>query len=375
MNTRLLQVENLQITQKPFDIVAEFSECSKTGQSSSRGTYSYHESKFKRALIIHPKDWMKDNTFEYSIHSNQILFVKKGLEENRIPTDLLDEEEFDEEKTLRNLDEECLLIFWSLSSLNFRSKFNCLLQSSKIPSSISITKLGVISASPTAKLFARYSEWASIIGKVIFYEEESKYKNELKRFFEVIHLPLIHYSSQPCVIKDVGIQVHFSGTLKYNRLDWLLVLRALCIEFDVDFECKIIKEVRKSGRSKFKYLPEAATSLERRRFSIGINFAQREPGIDAKLIGSFWDYYRNGCIPLVIGENTREMSSYLSQNLDYFSIETEEDLRDVILFFKNNTRHLFLLRERVAARVRDDFNPKKVMETLLEFLSLPRNSR
>lgn len=374
MSKILVKADNIKVAQEAVGILEQPAQTNRVIGFSSQYFHQDSKHKFRRALIIHPKHWMEQDTFEVMIHSNQILFLQRGLEENLIPTDLLDEEEFDEEGVLSALEGECLLVFWSLSSLNFKSKINRLLLGSEKLSNRSITKLGVISASPTVKLFPRYLEWASVIQTVVFYEEESDYKKQLERFFEVIHLPLIQYTTAPCVVKDVGVRLHFSGTLKYNRLDWLVVMRALCIVLGLHFDCKIVREVNRNGRRDFKYRSEAIISAERQHYSIGINFAQREPGIDAKLIGSFWDYYRNGCIPIVIGENTQEMSSYLTQNVDYFSIKTEQDLRDVILFLIRDTSHLLLLRDGIATRVQDEFNPKRLLGTLLGTLAELRSS-
>ena len=326
---------------------------------------SLNNKKFNRAFIVYPHNWMNKETFEFAIHSNFIRFIQQGLEENLIKTNLIDEEKLDEIEILGKLDDKTLVIFYSLSALDFKSKCIGYLQINELKLGVSPTKIGVITASPTKKLIPKYMTWTSIVSDVVYYEEESEYSRELSKIFRVIHLPLIQYSSSLCTIKDNGKRIHFSGTLKYNRSDWLIVLRALCITLGVHFECKIVRETRTGGSKNFAYLSETATSKDRMQYSLGVNFAQREPGIDAKLIGSFWDYYRNGCIPIVIGENTREMATYMELNSDYFSVKTEEDLRDTLISVFDDTHHLLDMRQRIYNRVHNEFNPKVTLESFL----------
>jgi hypothetical protein len=91
----------------------------------------------------------------------------------------------------------------------------------------------------------------------------------------------------------------------------------------------------------------------------------RDHKTDASLIGSFWDYYRLGIIPLVQMQNIREMASYLIPYLDYFPFENDLDLYGILAASKNNPDHFNLLKKRIVERMRYEFNSEAVVKRML----------
>lgn len=86
---------------------------------------------------------------------------------------------------------------------------------------------------------------------------------------------------------------------------------------------------------------------------------------DANLIGSFWDYYKLGVIPLVQMQNIKEIASYMIPYLDYFPIENDIDLYSILAISKSNSVHFNTLKLRILKRMEVEFTPLNVVRNIL----------
>jgi hypothetical protein len=148
------------------------------------------------------------------------------------------------------------------------------------------------------------------------------------------------------------------------------VLRYICISLKIPYFIRLISNVLSYKNIKSTYIANELITQERVKFGFGFIMVHRNPKLDAHLIGSFWDYYRLGIIPLVQMEKVQEMASYLIPYLDYFPIENDADLFSILHISKDYPAHFGNLRLRILERMKNEFNTTNVVNKILTDLNL-----
>lgn len=325
----------------------------------------------RNAKIIIPYGWVDPSTAEGRTQGPQILFLKKGLEKNKFNVEIIQLRD-DYDDLVLNIDpsESQFIFIWSLTQVDPRSKALRVFLSSHLNMNKNATIVGVITAGPEIKLIERYMEWKKILSKVIFYEEDSEYKNEIDKIFEVVHTPYLQINPNFLDIqKDFYPSVHASCIIKHNRIAWLVVLRYICVFLNLNYHIRIISNALTLKRNRESYISNELIVEERMNYGFGFVMAHRDSIRDADLIGSFWDYYRLGVIPIVQKQKYNQISSYLIPYLDYFPCESDLDLLAILKASKENPTHFSILKLRLLDRMRSEFTPEIVIRKLLKNLS------
>jgi hypothetical protein len=226
--------------------------------------------------------------------------------------------------------------------------------------------VGVITAGPEEYSIDKYHQWRKILKKVLYYEEHSEYKQILSDIFFVIHTPYIQLTSESISHQaKFTTTVHVSCLLKLNRIAWLLVLRYICITLKIPYFIRLISNVLSYKNIRSTYISNELIAEERMGFGFGFIMVHRKPKLDAHLIGSFWDYYRLGIIPLVQMQKIKEIATYLTPYLDYFPIENDTDLFSILDISRDNPNHFGNLRLRILERMKNEFSAKSVVNKIL----------
>ena len=319
----------------------------------------------KKALIIIPDGWIDTSRVEGRTQGPQILFLKKGLEQNRFDTKVIQlrKDNLNFHVDIMNYQ---LIFIWSLTYFDPNSNaFKLIYQESSQATEI-LKVIGVITASPDANLIEKYNEWAKILKKVLYYEEESEFKKLLDGIFEVKHTQYLQLPSEVLVPdRNFSSSVHSSCLLKQNRIAWLVTLRYICISLKINYSIRVISNALSYKKIKASYMPNKVIDEERKKFGFGFVMTHRNYNEDANLIGSFWDYYKLGLIPLVQMQNMKEIASYMIPYLDYFPIENDVDLYSVLAISKSNSAHFNTLKLRILKRMEDEFTPSNVVKNIL----------
>ena len=91
---------------------------------------------------------------------------------------------------------------------------------------------------------------------------------------------------------------------------------------------------------------------------------------DAHLIGSFWDYYRLGVIPIIQMQNIKPIAPYMTPYLDYFPVKSDQDLYNILSLSKRSPEYFEKLRQRILTRMKTEFSPEIVIKKLLTDLRI-----
>jgi hypothetical protein len=118
------------------------------------------------------------------------------------------------------------------------------------------------------------------------------------------------------------------------------------------------------------YLPSEIISEQRSKYGFGFVMVHRNNNDDAHLIGSFWDYYRLGVIPIVQMQEIKPIASYMTPYLDYFPVKSDLDLYAVLSLGKNYPEYFEELRKRILNRMSTEFSPVIVINKLLSDLNI-----
>jgi len=320
----------------------------------------------KKALIIVPDGWIDPLRVEGRTQGPQIQFLKKGLVQNRFETKIIQLRRDDPnlQVDIRNYQ---LIFIWSLTYFDPNSDAFKLLSQGSLQASEKFTVIGIITASPDTNLIEKYKEWTKILKKVLYYEEKSEFKKILDSIFEVTHIQLLQLTPEGFESnKNFNTGVHTSCLLKQNRIAWLIALRYICISLKINYSIRFISHVLSYKKVKTSYIPNEALDKERIKFGFGFVMVHRSHNVDANLIGSFWDYYKLGVIPLVQMQDVKEIASYMTPYLDYFPIQNDVDLYSILSISKSNFVHFNALKLRIMKRMESEFTPKNVVKNILD---------
>jgi hypothetical protein len=319
----------------------------------------------KKAKIIIPDNWNNPLSVEGKTQGPQILFLKEGLERNGYATEIVPLNRNSSTLDI-NLSEPQLVLIWSLTYFDPNSSVFNIFCSPSLQASKTYLVVGVITASPNKDLIDRYQKWTRILKKVLYYEEKSDFKKILDTVFEVTHTQIIQLAPNLNINqKDFSVSVHASCLLKQNRVAWLLVLRNICISLEIPYFIRLISNTLSYKNIRGTYISNELIVEERMKFGFGYVMLHRDHKTDAGLIGSFWDYYRLGIIPLVQMQNIQEMASYMVPYLDYFPFENDLDLYGILTASKNMPAHFNLLKIRIVERMKYEFNSEAVVKRML----------
>ena len=320
----------------------------------------------KKVLIIIPDGWIDPLRVEGRTQGPQILFLKKGLEQNRFDVKVIQLRK-DNSNLHVDIMNYQLIFVWSLTYFDPNCDAFKLLYQEPLQASEGFKVIGVITASPDANLVKKYKEWSKIIKKVLYYEEESEFKKILESIFEVTHTQLLQLTPESFEYdKNFNAGVHLSCLLKQNRMAWLIALRYICILLKINYSIRFISNVLAYKKIKASYIPNVVIDEERKKFGFGFVMVHRSHNEDANLIGSFWDYYKLGVIPLVQMQNMKEIASYMTPYLDYFPIENDVDLYSILAISKSNSVHFNTLKLRIIKRMEGEFTPLNVVKNILD---------
>jgi hypothetical protein len=323
----------------------------------------------KKAKIIIPDKWIDPLSAEGRTQGPQISFLKEGLEQNGFVTEII---QLKKDSLILNIDilEPQLVFIWSLTYFDPNSEIFKIFYSPLLQESKQFMVVGVITANPDIDLINRYRDWRKILKKVLFYEEQSEYKKILDTIFEVVHMQIIQLTPDSIKYqKDFDTTVHASCLLKFNRIAWLLVLRYICTCLEISYFIRLISNALSYKNIRSTYISNELIVEERIKYGFGFVMLHRNYKVDANLIGSFWDYYRLGIIPLVQMQNIEEMASYMIPYLDYFPFESDIDLFAILKASKNDPNHFNKLRLRILDRLKYEFKPETVVKNVLVALN------
>lgn len=334
-------------------------------------------------VILIPKGWRTTEHHNYGTQGAQIEFLLQGLNENYHNVTILEidnqtnvyegclevrqGDKLDSFSYLDIITNSNIIFVWSLTMLKPDFDFFTQLNKEMDLNSKSGQKwIGVITKSPAMHVLKVYEKWSKTLSAAVFYEENSPYVESLKKIFRVIHIPIIPLIPTKIVADEAfKTSVHFSGLLKQNRLAWLFTLRYQCIALDIDYKIIAISNLLKKKNSSGKYEPFQIFAEKKSKFGFGFVLTHRDVSTDAQLIGSFWDCYQLGLIPIVQMQNRSDLSSYLVPFLDYFPVYDSSDLMTILLAAKKHPELFNKIRDRIKLRVQHEFNSKTIISHLL----------
>jgi hypothetical protein len=226
--------------------------------------------------------------------------------------------------------------------------------------------IGVITASPSKRRLNKYKEWAHVLHAVIYYEENSDYRRELEKIIPTFHIPLLQITPIGTTLANkFSPSVHSSCLLKYNRGSWLLTLKYQALALGIKYHIRAMSIPLSNKGFRKLYQSNDTISIERSVYGFGFVMIHRNQNLDAHLIGSFWDYYRLGVIPVIQMQEVRSVASYMHPYLDYFPINSDQDLFIVLSLGKSSPELFDQLRIRILSRMQTEFTPKIIVGRLL----------
>lgn len=333
----------------------------------------WHESDFDiairlQALIIIPTGWLNSNSNEGRTQGPQIEFLIEGLEKNGFEVFAIEVNEINNNFKFLNLNTEKLkfIFIWSLTINNPNGELFEFVGSHFNTIGITTKIIGIITASPSDKRLVKYIRWAQVLHAVIYFEEKSEYREKLEKIIKTIHFPYLQINNHNTTLSTKFSQsIHCSSLLKYNRASWLIILRYQALALEIRHKIRALSIPISSIGFKGLYLPSNFISKERAEYGFGFVMIHRSPNTDAQLLGSFWDYYRLGVIPIVQMEKIKSASSYLTPYLDYLPIKTDEELYTILTLCKSSPELFDELRQRILSRMKVDFSPHIIVSKLL----------
>ena len=327
----------------------------------------------KKALIVIPSGWLNLETAEGRTQGPQIQFLIKGLIDIGFEISTFDviKRNCDFTSLENKLENYDVIFIWSLTIISPDDEFFEYLRFYSKSQALKSKLVGVITASPSESRLKKYSQWKSILDKVVYYEVVSEFKFQLEKLFKTIHLPYIQlHSVDTALLSEFAASVHVSCLLKYNRVAWLLTLRYQCLAIGIKYHIRTMSIPLAEKKLRELYLPSEIISEQRAKYGFGFIMVHRNHNDDAHLIGSFWDYYRLGVIPIIQMQEIKPIAPYMTPYLDYFPVKSELDLYAVLSLGKNYPEYFEELRKRILKRMSTEFSPAIVINKLLSDLNI-----
>ena len=317
-------------------------------------------------LVLIPNGWSDVSSMAGRTQGVQIEFLVEGLRDLGFRVSVREDCTKDELSAFyqkRNL----IVLIWSLSVYH-----PGILKSQEISKILSTENVqhkivGVITKEPGQDCMNTALRWKGLIDAVIYYEEQSTFQSELSRNFKVIHSQFIQSREFRVNTEKIALEgVFWSGLIKYNRKNWLFALKSLSENFGIRRGLWFYFDSLISISKKFGYASNRKLERRMESFALGLVLAHRQPGENVFLIGSFWNVYMSGQVPIVQHEGENPViATYLIPNLDYFTIKTTEDLATVLMFSKLYPSTIFRLRKRILHRSQTYFSQREVASRLV----------
>lgn len=175
----------------------------------------------------------------------------------------------------------------------------------------------------------------------------------------VIHVPWIPISE--VILNNAStISIAYSGLLKFNRGRWLVVTCALAKLYSIKISIRLYSWTAiKKGLQNFVSRKELLNWFS--NYSLGIVILCRSPEINDGLIGSFWDVYHAGAIPLVQFEGLDYfLADYLLPYVDYLPFTSIEDLAMILKLLQETPEILIKLKSRNSLRRNSDLSKENI---------------
>lgn len=335
-------------------------------------TYQFNNLKnnFMTALLIVPVGWCDTDSSFGVIHSPFIDYFKEGLICNNLKVHIL---EVDNNCTLPpdlQFSSFNFIFIWSLSQLDpnlevFR-QLRSLKSNEKTVNSFPLV-VGIISAPLADKQsIALVLRHKKLVTDLIYHEEKTPMLSQLEKYFNLHHMPYIQkFTNVGLINSNFTPSVYISCRIKQNRLSWVLIAKYYSLKIGIKHSINVYFDSLSAVGLMKSYRPIQLVDAERAQYGFSFTMSHRTPNSDSHLLGSFWDSYKLGVIPLVQMQNLCPVSSYMQPFLDYFPIIDESDLATVLILSVSYPDHFKKLRERIQARMVLEFNPKITLSKLL----------
>jgi|LauGreSBDMM110SN_4_FD.fasta_scaffold20514_1 hypothetical protein len=368
--SRGLDEKSFSVLIEMKSLILEFnkSRIQKGSQEKFESEIITQDKKKSKALIVIPKGWLNSESVEGRTQGLQIKFLIEGLRNIGFDISVFEVSKRNCDLTpIKNKLEEFNVIFiWSLTIISPGDEFYEYLKYISKSDLATNKIIGVITASPSESRLVKYSKWATILGHVIYYEENSLFRQQLQKLLHTVHVPLLQLNLKGTTLStQFSLSIHTSCLLKYNRFAWLLTLRYQCLVLGIKYHIRTMSIPLAEKKLRQLYLPSEIISEQRSKYGFGFVMVHRNHNDDAHLIGSFWDYYRLGVIPIVQMQEIKPIASYMTPYLDYFPVKTDLDLYAVLSLGKKYPEHFEELRKRILNRMNTEFSPEVVIKKLL----------
>jgi hypothetical protein len=339
------------------------------------GTYKskkFNKKNFTSALVIVPLGWLDPDSSYGAIHSRFIEFFQEGLVSNNIKVKILEVANAD--NLLPDLNFYSFIFIWSMSSLDTKTEFFrrlSILENKEKIENTSPLVVGIVTHPLTdeqdVELVLRYKK---LVTDLIYFEEKSSQLSSLEKDFNLHHMPYIQKTQD---IERINLNftpsIYISCRIKQNRLSWILVAKYCSLKLNIKHSINVYFDRLVYVGLTESYRPIQVVDNERSQYGFSFSMSHRTPYSDSTLLGSFWDSYKLGVIPLVQMQKFSYISSYMRPYLDYFPIIDESDLFAVIMSSISHPDHFNELRAIIVDRMDREFNSKNVVSGLLESLT------
>ena len=241
--SRDINEKYISIMSKTKNLILEYnkSKIQKEPQAKFKSGIIIANKKVNKALIVIPNGWLNSESSEGRTQGPQIEFLIKGL--RSIGFDISIFEVFKRKSDLtyieNNLEEFNVIFIWSLTIISPEDEFYKFLENNYKSDLIKHKLIGVITASPSESRLVKYSKWAAILGHVIYYEENSLFRQQLQKLLHTVHVPLLQLNLKGTTLStQFSLSIHTSCLLKYNRFAWLLTLRYQCLVLGIKYHIR-----------------------------------------------------------------------------------------------------------------------------------------
>lgn len=334
----------------------------------------FNNKNFTSALVIVPLGWLDPDSSNGAIHSRFIEFFQEGLVSNNIKVKIF--EVGNPNNLLQDLNfySYSFIFIWSLSSLDTKTEFFRHLSTLENKKRKEITSPLVVAIvthplidEQDVELVLRYKK---LVKDLIYFEEKSSQISILEKDFNLHHMPYIQKKQD---IERTNLNftpsIYISCRIRQNRLSWVLVAKYCSLKFNIKHSINVYFDRLVNLGLTESFRPIQVVDNERSQYGFGFSMSHRTPYSDSSLLGSFWDSYKLGVIPLIQMQKFSYISSYMRPYLDYFPIIDESDLFAVIMSSISHPDHFNELRAIIVDRMDREFNSKNVVSGLLNSLT------
>jgi hypothetical protein len=175
----------------------------------------------------------------------------------------------------------------------------------------------------------------------------------------VTHMPWIP-TETIIANKQLTLSIAYSGLLKFNRSRWVVATSAIAKNYAINVSIRFYSWTAvKNGIQNFVTRKELLEWFS--NYSLGLVILCRSPGINDGLIGSFWDVYHAGAVPLVQFEEIDYfLADYLEPYVDYLPFTSVEDLTMILGLLQESPEVLNKLKNRNLLRRNTDLSKENI---------------